>query len=234
MVNVVCWFAGVSRPAREVGKGEGSLVGSRQLFAINRGASRRAGNARGGGRRDVRGVVSSVASRATCGRAYPTRISGGEGTTYPRRTPRRGWGSCPCCWCTRTRRRTRLRGTPWRGRCGCERGACRRSCERRDDFSESARARERFRAGRAVVRARRYARAEEGVERGEGFPLARRMSRCRQVSENDDDGARERPRGAATRARGRANETRRSRGRGVPLLSGRAARRVGVWRVVAR
>ena len=26
MVNVACWFAGVSRPAREVGKGEGSLV----------------------------------------------------------------------------------------------------------------------------------------------------------------------------------------------------------------
>ena len=231
MVNVVCWFAGVSRPAREDEKKGRVRWWFAAIFfiAINRGAFRRAGNARGGRCRDVRGVVSSVASRATAGRAYRTRISGGEGTTYPRRTPRRGWGSCPCCWCTRTRRRTRLRGTPWRGRCGCERGAWRRSCERRDDFSECARARERFRAGRAAVRARR-----RGFERGEGFPLARRMSRCRRVSENDDDGARERPRGAATRAKVRADETRRSRGRGVPLLSGRAARRVGVWRVVAR
>jgi hypothetical protein len=165
MVNVVCWFAGVSRPAREGGKGEGSLVlrgNFSRLIAVRLDAP---------GTRAEDGVATFAASYRASRRARPPverielEFQGGEWTTYRRRTPRRGWGSCPCCWCTRTRRRTRLRGTPWRGRCGCERGAWRRSCERRDDFSECARARERFRAGRAVVRARRRGSSEERASR---------------------------------------------------------------------
>jgi len=104
------------------GRAEGGrLAGDAPVtrVATRRGAYRRGGR-----------VANDPSRSATRGR----RGVGREGArAYPRRSRRRGWDSSRGCSCTRTRRRSPRRGTPWRARCGCERG-----CSPRSSWREAA------------------------------------------------------------------------------------------------
>ena len=197
--------------------------------ATRRGAYRRGGR-----------VANDPSRSATRGR----RGVGREGArAYPRRSRRRGWDSSRGCSCTRTRRRSPRRGTPWRARCGCERGcsprsswreaaSCRRFGRPRGGRPRSgARARAGGLAGGAANGQRKKAR---GPSWDKGAPgSATTPERARSLGKEPETGRRD----PAIRARSErgGGRRRRRRGRALPRLSRlRRGARPWVWRRARR
>jgi len=213
------------------GRAEGGrLAGDAPVtrVATRRGAYRRGGR-----------VANDPSRSATRGR----RGVGREGArAYPRRSRRRGWDSSRGCLCTRTRRRSPRRGTPWRARCGCERG-----CSPRSSWREAASCRRSDGRGAVVLgQGRARAPGDSPAERrtGEGKrregPGTKGAPGCR----NDPGAARslgKEPetgrRDPAIRARSErgGGRRRRRRGRALPRLSRlRRGARPWVWRRARR
>ena len=197
--------------------------------ATRRGAYRRGGR-----------VANDPSRSATRGR----RGVGREGArAYPRRSRRRGWDSSRGCSCTRTRRRSPRRGTPWRARCGCERGcsprsswreaaSCRRFGRPRGGRPRSgARARAGGLAGGAANGQRKKARGPSWKKGAPGS--ATTPERARSLGKEPETGRRD----PAIRARSErgGGRRRRRRGRALPRLSRlRRGARPWVWRRARR